>query len=262
MVDHNAYFIISKIIPVYSFSQINEEYIMSVDFVYPEWLLLEYFHRDTSIPSDSYSVRPEIDVCDSLYSVERASNVATALGDNICRCIQTAIYANYSRKVKIKIDELAFSFIMFELRRSKTFRMRILSKLFIQFSKRQRETISNQKFRCQLCNKIMWLVCVIVFITAAKKNIIDYKWNKNIEILVNEKCELENAMAWLSTLGGAFSALGDSYLHCAEKAGAISMQQLYIALRLGDPLTICRCKIYLTMSLLQRGYYRKTKKML
>ncbi|GIY58040.1 uncharacterized protein CEXT_668481, partial [Caerostris extrusa] len=48
----------------------------------------------------------------------------------------------------------------------------------------------------------------------------------------------------------------------AEKAGLISMQQFNLALRLGDPLTICRCKIYLAMSLLQKGYYQKTKKLI
>ncbi|KAG8198799.1 hypothetical protein JTE90_007103 [Oedothorax gibbosus] len=91
--------------------------------------------------------------------------------------------------------------------------------------------------------------------------VLDLSWNKRLQILVNERCELENAMAWLSTLGGAFSALGDTYIDCAEKAGLISIKQFQLALRIGDLLTICRCKIYLAMSLLQRGYYRKTKNM-
>ncbi|XP_042901338.1 uncharacterized protein F58A4.6 [Parasteatoda tepidariorum] len=86
--------------------------------------------------------------------------------------------------------------------------------------------------------------------------------NKKLEVLINERCELDNAMAWLSTLGGAFSALGDYFVDCAEKAGLISMQQLKLALRLGDPITICQCKIYLAMSLLQRGYYSKAKNLI
>jgi hypothetical protein len=37
--------------------------------------------------------------------------------------------------------------------------------------------------------------------------------NERIERLVMERRELENAMSWLSTLGGAFSALGEEIIH-------------------------------------------------
>lgn len=44
-----------------------------------------------------------------------------------------------------------------------------------------------------------------------KLEILDYAWNKRLTDLVSQKQELEHAMSWLSTLGGAFSALGDTF---------------------------------------------------
>ena len=40
----------------------------------------------------------------------------------------------------------------------------------------------------------------------------------------------------------------------AEIAGRISVQQFRIALHLGDPLTVARCKLYLALSLVQTGH--------
>ncbi|KAL1424869.1 hypothetical protein MTO96_019732 [Rhipicephalus appendiculatus] len=118
----------------------------------------------------------------------------------------------------------------------------------------------------------------------------DRSWEAKIGRLVVEQLELENTMAWLSTLGGAFSALGDYCSrfvkqHCLcksaaqlkwtrrkmnqalefpvpEAAGQVSVKQLKLALRIGDPVTVCRCHIYLAMSLLQRGYFRSCRRLL
>ncbi|KAL0266583.1 UNVERIFIED_CONTAM: hypothetical protein PYX00_009084 [Menopon gallinae] len=83
-------------------------------------------------------------------------------------------------------------------------------------------------------------------------DILDFGWNYRISKLVAEKQELENSMSWLSTLGGAFSALGDNFEHCAKVAGRISLQQLQIALRLGEPPLVARCKLYMALSLIQQ----------
>lgn len=58
--------------------------------------------------------------------------------------------------------------------------------------------------------------------------------------------------SWLSTLGGAFSALGDYFEDRAEIAGKISIHQMRLALRLGDPTLISRCKLFFSISLMQR----------
>lgn len=39
-------------------------------------------------------------------------------------------------------------------------------------------------------------------------DLIDYRWNEKVYYMVRERCELDHALSWLSTLGGAFSALG------------------------------------------------------
>ena len=39
---------------------------------------------------------------------------------------------------------------------------------------------------------------------------------KRMERLALERRELDTAMSWLSTLGGAFSALGEEFQHCVS----------------------------------------------
>ncbi|KAM7310375.1 hypothetical protein ISCGN_007283 [Ixodes scapularis] len=92
--------------------------------------------------------------------------------------------------------------------------------------------------------------------------VMDKSWDVKLGYLVAEQVELENAMAWLSTLGGAYSALGDNNVKFAEAASQVSVQQLKLALRIGDPATLCRCRIYIAMSLLQRGYFRSCQRLL
>ncbi|KAH9376887.1 hypothetical protein HPB48_002797 [Haemaphysalis longicornis] len=90
----------------------------------------------------------------------------------------------------------------------------------------------------------------------------DMPWEAKIGSLVNEQLELENTMAWLSTLGGAFSALGDYSPQFAQAASQVSLKQLQLAMRLGDPVVVCRCRLYLAMSLLQRGSLRSCRTLL
>ena len=63
-------------------------------------------------------------------------------------------------------------------------------------------------------------------------------------------------MSWLSTLGGAFSALGDYKSNSAHIAGKISIHQLKMAHRLGDPSVVSRCKLYLSISLIQMNRFK------
>lgn len=74
--------------------------------------------------------------------------------------------------------------------------------------------------------------------------------------------ELDHALSWLSTLGGAFSALGDYFSNCAVMAGKISFHQLKLAMRLGDPTVASRCRLYFSLSLIQRGYFKVAKKII
>lgn len=80
--------------------------------------------------------------------------------------------------------------------------------------------------------------------------------NERVSCMVREHCELEHALSWLSTLGGAFSAYGDYFTNCAEIAGKISYHQLKIALRLGDPNVAARCRLYFALSLIQQTRFK------
>ncbi|KAK6642187.1 hypothetical protein RUM44_013910 [Polyplax serrata] len=95
-----------------------------------------------------------------------------------------------------------------------------------------------------------------------KIEVLDYAWSKRIIQLVSQRQELENAMSWLSTLGGAFSALGDNFESCAKVAAKISIQQFKIAFQLGEPLLLARCRLYMALSLIQLGKLSSAKKVI
>ncbi|KAM7539501.1 hypothetical protein Aperf_G00000022744 [Anoplocephala perfoliata] len=63
----------------------------------------------------------------------------------------------------------------------------------------------------------------------------------------------QEAMAWLSTLGGGFSCLGDRFEDAAEIAGHISLRQMYLALTMKIPVFQARCRLFYAQSLMQRG---------
>lgn len=73
---------------------------------------------------------------------------------------------------------------------------------------------------------------------------------------------MEHTLSWLSTLGGAFSALGDYFENCAETAGKISINQLKLAYRLRDENIKSRCRLYLSLSLIQRQRYKLAKQII
>ncbi|XP_045522573.1 uncharacterized protein LOC123713110 [Pieris brassicae] len=85
------------------------------------------------------------------------------------------------------------------------------------------------------------------------KEILDYAWNERVSYLVWSKIEIENAFAWLSTLGGAYSALGDYFEHCAEEAGRISVRQYRLSQLLGDESLAARSKLYSALAFAQKG---------
>ncbi|XP_031636012.1 uncharacterized protein F58A4.6 [Contarinia nasturtii] len=103
------------------------------------------------------------------------------------------------------------------------------------------------------------LFCIVEPINGG---LIDYAWCQRATLLTWEYVETENLMSWLSTLGGAFSALGDSVEKCADVAGKISRYQLKLASRSGDPSIIVRCKLYYSISLIQKGKLNAARKLI
>ncbi|XP_020901764.1 uncharacterized protein LOC110240299 [Exaiptasia diaphana] len=90
----------------------------------------------------------------------------------------------------------------------------------------------------------------------------DIKWCKRLQPLVIECMLLSDLMSWLSTLGGAYSSLGEQSPICSEKAGHISKHQLFIAGRLNNPVLVAQCQVFMAMSLVQRGHLKTAIKII
>lgn len=103
---------------------------------------------------------------------------------------------------------------------------------------------------------------LLVRLRTPRKQFLDYKWSEKLMQMVVEKQETDHAMSWLSTLGGAFSALGEEFQHCAKMAGKISVKQFELAMRLDNPLLVARCRLYAALSLIQRGHFATPKYMI
>uniref|UniRef100_A0A914KUM7 Uncharacterized protein n=1 Tax=Meloidogyne incognita TaxID=6306 RepID=A0A914KUM7_MELIC len=61
----------------------------------------------------------------------------------------------------------------------------------------------------------------------------------------------------LSTLGGAVSAMGFFSEKFVKAALRVSLRQLKIAQILGDPISIARCYLYISLGLAQDGHFKK-----
>ncbi|EFN89412.1 uncharacterized protein F58A4.6 [Harpegnathos saltator] len=103
---------------------------------------------------------------------------------------------------------------------------------------------------------------ILIRLRTPRRQFLDYKWNEKLMQMILERQEADHAMSWLSTLGGAFSALGEEFEHCAEMAGKISVRQFELALRLDNPLLVARCRLYSALSLIQRGHLRGPQQMI
>lgn len=152
--------------------------------------------------------------------------------------------------IKVEMDGYLFSLFYYVLQTSVPYRT-----CFINYI-------------CKKCMKVKerivddCLINISINLVPVKQEMLDYKGNEMFEVSCLERRELDNAMAWLSTLGGAFSALGDSIERCATIAGKISLRQLEISLRLGDPFLIARCKLYMALSLIQRHKFTEAKEII
>lgn len=114
---------------------------------------------------------------------------------------------------------------------------------------KQQETAANRNDE----RKVL-VDCVIEIIPIYPKQKVDYAWTYRIGGQMVKKMLLEEAFAWFSTLGGAYSSLGDHFSSFAEQAGKIAMKQLKIANEEGDPILASKAKLFFAQSLMQRGY--------
>merc|ERR1711997_893704 len=94
------------------------------------------------------------------------------------------------------------------------------------------------------------------------KNEIDYKSCNMAFFKVWDQVEMEDALHWMSTLGGGYSNLGDHSIDFAIKAGKNAYKQMAIALRSQDPLVIYKCWLFVAMSLMQQKQLNQAKEII
>ena len=75
--------------------------------------------------------------------------------------------------------------------------------------------------------------------------------------LLCRAAEREDALHWLSTLGGAYSNLGEHSAEFAVKAGQNALKQLVVGQQCGDLVTVIKCHLFLSHSLAQQGRLRQ-----
>lgn len=147
-------------------------------------------------------------------------------------------------------DAYVIACFLAEIQRSFVLRRALIKKLRDFSSKTKRSCVPVSENDIHLVVQLEWPTNLPVF----------KAWSWRIMLLVLKKQSLEETMIWLSTLGGAYSAMGNYYIRYAEIAGKISVQQLQVALQMGDPISIAKCRIYIAVSLMQRGRLKDAKK--
>ncbi|CAI2348364.1 unnamed protein product [Caenorhabditis sp. 36 PRJEB53466] len=81
----------------------------------------------------------------------------------------------------------------------------------------------------------------------------DFSWERRVKYLYRYMLELEKLMWNLSTLGGAYSAMGDFDTKYAETAAKITAHQICLAKQYGDPTILARCYLYTALAEAQLG---------
>ena len=80
-------------------------------------------------------------------------------------------------------------------------------------------------------------------------------------LLLWQVIEQEDALHWLSTLGGAFSNLGESNLQFAERAGRNAFKQMLVGTRSGDLSVVSKCRLFVAHADLQLGRLRSAARL-
>lgn len=161
-------------------------------------------------------------------------------------------------KSTVRLDAHLASCITSELKWSFKFRRRFLKRLKKVSPFEYVFQPSTGSF-AEIFDGILEVPYVVEIQPQYPKQKIDYAWYYRVQGLLIKKMHLEEAMAWLSTLGGAYSSLGDYYESHAIIAGRISVKQMKVALEMADPGTVARCKLFFALSLMQQGFYQKSR---
>ncbi|KAM7348043.1 uncharacterized protein F58A4.6 [Cochliomyia hominivorax] len=168
-----------------------------------------------------------------IYNLEILQTISEAIK---CPNVKLPVENRVMKRLKWNIDGIKFFYLNKELLN------------FLEYRKVLNTQLTSRGVQ------LLWLQIV-----QPERDIIDWKWNRMLAVKLWEKIETDYLMSWLSTLGGAFSALGEQFSKCADMAGKISKKQLTIGIRLGDPFLQSRCKLFYSISLIQTGRLRLAK---
>ena len=96
-------------------------------------------------------------------------------------------------------------------------------------------------------------VCAMLWVRVrrAPRTEVDWGWERRLGYWLGRWLELERGLWWLSTLGGAYSALGDYWTSAVSAAACVSLRQWRLARELGDRVLESRCRLYLALALAQ-----------
>ncbi|KAI6654654.1 hypothetical protein LOD99_1048 [Oopsacas minuta] len=88
---------------------------------------------------------------------------------------------------------------------------------------------------------------------------LDYRWYARVYSLLSDFVFMESALAWLNTIGGAYSSLGERSKYHAKVAHNIAIKQLAIANKLNDTKLMTQCNLYMAFGLLQQHKYKSAQ---
>ncbi|RXG67980.1 hypothetical protein Avbf_01482 [Armadillidium vulgare] len=185
------------------------------------------------------------------FNIERFSNLKRITNDDsVLSCKEESakrkIYNGFTLERVIQIKCLWFPVLLKELESSSLYRQ-----LFI----RNFKNVSKLKHYKNNLELFVRLDCQIW-------QTLDYSWEYRCSYLLQERSHLDSVMSWLSTLGGAFSALGDFDPAFAERASVTSYKQMLIACHLGDLNLIARCWLYCSLALIQKKKFKKASRVI
>ena len=149
------------------------------------------------------------------------------------------------------IDGLYLSVVLKELQASSLYRKSVINQ-WNGISK-SKIVCKNNSSICDTNDRINLLFCCML---DNAQNLIDFSWNSKLCREIIDQIHMDTLMSWLSTLGGACSALGDYSTDFAERAEKISFEQLKIATKLGDPSITSRCRLYASIALIQKQLFK------
>ncbi|XP_061193065.1 uncharacterized protein LOC133201282 [Saccostrea echinata] len=168
----------------------------------------------------------------------------------------------------LKLDAHLASCLIFEFKLFPQFRERLFR--FFKKNYNSQHTIVNfneQDMEAHTTtikeqNKYVIFDYVVEVYPVYPKQKVDYAWSYRLGAQMVRRMLLEEAFAWFSTLGGAYSSLGDCFPRFAEEAGRIAMKQLRIAEEEENPILECKAKLFFAQSLMQRGYTAESQRII